>query len=186
MSNVSHNGRTARTTHVLQSLLVKFEENLEGSCDTSSLHFAPEPAFIAADTVHDASDVAEVVLELRLENVRVLATEEDRLVEAAHRTCDVYDLRKAIIRLIVIFAVAACAVVISREVRLQTSHRAQEKDSIKVDVLQPFGVSRNARDEALKVGTLCAPPCKYQPRNHERRNAPMYPLSDPCLDGICA
>ena len=45
------------------------EEELERCTETGDLQLAPETAFVAADTVHDARDVAEVVLELVLEEL---------------------------------------------------------------------------------------------------------------------
>lgn len=46
------------------------EEELERRPEASDLQLAPETAFVAAYTVHDARDVAEVILELVFEELR--------------------------------------------------------------------------------------------------------------------
>lgn len=45
------------------------EEELERCTETGDLQLAPETTLVAADAVHDAGDVAEVVLELVLEEL---------------------------------------------------------------------------------------------------------------------
>ena len=52
----------------------------------TDLQCAPELALLAADAVHDAGDVAEVVAELELQLARLLAAAEQlRLVEVARK-----------------------------------------------------------------------------------------------------
>jgi hypothetical protein len=57
------------TGYSLESHLIEFEENLEGGGETGCLYFTPEPAFVAADTVHDPSDITEVCFELFFEDL---------------------------------------------------------------------------------------------------------------------
>lgn len=50
-------------------LAIVGEEELERRAEAGDLHLAPEAALVAADAVHDARDVAEVLLEFGLEDL---------------------------------------------------------------------------------------------------------------------
>ena len=55
---------------LLEGGLVQLEEDLERCADTGRLDLAPESAFIASYTVHDAGNIAEVILEFILEDLQ--------------------------------------------------------------------------------------------------------------------
>jgi hypothetical protein len=46
--------------NILQSFLVKLEQDFERSGYSRGLDLAPKSAFVAADTIHDATDVSEM------------------------------------------------------------------------------------------------------------------------------
>ena len=135
--------------HVLKSKRIKLEQHLQCSRDTRRLYLAPQSAPIAPYAVHDARDIPEMFLELILEHVRILATEENCFVKAPRPTSDVNDLRKTLVGLRVVFVSARCTVIVGREVRAETRDGAQEEDGIEIDVLETLGVCGDARDEAL-------------------------------------
>lgn len=54
---------------VLQSLLVELEQDLERGADARRLDFTPETTLVTSDTVHDARYIAEMLLELLLEQL---------------------------------------------------------------------------------------------------------------------
>ena len=93
-------------------------------------------------------------LELLLKDVRILASKQHRLVEAADRAREVDQPPQAVVRLRVLLVRPARAVVVCGEVRLEARDCAQEEDGVEVDVLQPFGVGGDAGDETWEVRAL--------------------------------
>lgn len=57
---------------VLERALVEFEEDLQRGADARCLDLAPKPALVAAHAVHDARDVAEVLLELFFQDLPII------------------------------------------------------------------------------------------------------------------
>jgi hypothetical protein len=51
---------------LLQIFLVEFEKNLHGSAKAGRLDFPPKSALVTAYTVHDSTDVSEVLLKFLL------------------------------------------------------------------------------------------------------------------------
>lgn len=60
---------------LLQGLLIELEEDFHRSCDSRGLNLAPQPAFIAADAVHDHRNISEVMLEFLLQDLRIVVSE---------------------------------------------------------------------------------------------------------------
>jgi hypothetical protein len=54
---------------LLQIFLVEFEENLHGSAKAGCLDFPPKSALVATYTVHDSTDISEVLLKLLFEDL---------------------------------------------------------------------------------------------------------------------
>jgi hypothetical protein len=65
----SNEAMTVCAIHLLQCHLIQFEQDLEGSGQTCCLNLAPEATFVAANAVHNSSDVPEVRLELFFEHL---------------------------------------------------------------------------------------------------------------------
>ena len=67
---ISQNTAGIPEAYALESGLVQLKQDLHSGCQTHRLDLAPKAALIAAGTVHDPGDIAEVALELFLQDLR--------------------------------------------------------------------------------------------------------------------
>lgn len=55
--------RTRAERFILQIFLVELKKNLQGGTKAGCLDLAPQSALVAANTVHNSTDISEVLLE---------------------------------------------------------------------------------------------------------------------------
>lgn len=55
--------------NVLKGFLIDFEEDLQSGGNSRGLDLAPETTFVTSDTIHNTTDVSEVLFELLLDNL---------------------------------------------------------------------------------------------------------------------
>lgn len=77
----------------LKDRIIQLKQNLHRSCQSANLHLAPKPASHASDTIHDAADIPEVLLEFFLERL-LFSAEEYTLIKFAHTITDRDDIGK--------------------------------------------------------------------------------------------
>ena len=139
------------------------KENPERGSESGDLDFAPEPAFVAADAVHDSRDVPELFLELFLERDALhLVGEHGGFVEMA--AVELVDRLEQTLHLfpdeVVLCFVAREILFVGDQVRRYFGQSAQFEEIKEIKVSQPsraFAVGRNRVESTLELGRAGTP-----------------------------
>lgn len=132
------------------------EENLQRRSHPLRLQLAPQPTLVAPDAVHDASDVEELLAELKLQFAGI-AVEHFRLVEVRwERLDDVQQILHSQLNFLVVLVEAGVELLVAQQ-RRNLRDRPQLDDVREVKVSQPVlalparRLGAEARLELLQV-----------------------------------
>ncbi len=86
--------------------------------------------------------------------IGIFSSKQYRLIELTHNAGCIYDSTELLVSVCVLLVCPGRAVVIRGQEWSYSRNSAQEEHSVEVDILEPFRVRCDTRDETLKIGAL--------------------------------